>query len=141
MQIKENKLFKYFFLGVTGGSLYCCIELLWRHWTDASMFFVAFLLFIIIGGLNQWSRHELSFLKQMLLGAVIVTFVEFIAGIILNFWLKLDIWDYSSMPLNLMGQVCLPYSVLWFFLCGFIILADDYIRWKFFGEEKKHYTF
>ena len=24
-----------------------------------------------------------------------------------------DIWDYSNVPLNLLGQVCLPYSFLW----------------------------
>ena len=28
-----------------------------------------------------------------------------------------NVWDYSSMPLNLYGQICLPFSGLWFLLC------------------------
>ena len=36
-------------------------------------------------------------------------------------WLKLDIWDYSRIPFNLYGQICLPYAAVWFVLsadCG-----------------------
>ena len=25
----------------------------------------------------------------------------------------MNVWDYSGFPLNIMGQVCLLYSVLW----------------------------
>ena len=35
------------------------------------------------------------------------------AGLVLNCLLGFDIWDYSNVPLNLLGQVCLPYSFLW----------------------------
>ncbi|MDE6839119.1 MAG: putative ABC transporter permease, partial [Acutalibacter sp.] len=40
--------------------------------------------------------------------------VALAAGLIVNTGLGLRVWDYSKMPLNLMGQVCLPYSLLWF---------------------------
>ena len=40
------------------------------------------------------------------------------AGLILNVWLKLDIWDYSRLPGNLWGQVCLKYALLWVVLAG-----------------------
>ena len=28
----------------------------------------------------------------------------------------LDVWDYATQPLNLMGQVCIGFSALWFLL-------------------------
>ena len=28
-----------------------------------------------------------------------------------------NVWDYSDMPLNLYGQICLPFTGLWFLLC------------------------
>lgn len=49
------------------------------------------------------------------------------------------IWDYSDKPLNLYGVICLENSVYWYFLSGVAIVLDDFIRWKYFGEEKPHY--
>jgi uncharacterized membrane protein len=78
---------------------------------------------------------------QCLIGGGIITIVEFIAGIILNVWLGGGIWDYSHIPLNILGQICLPYSVAWVFLALAAILADDYLRYFLFEEEKPKYTF
>lgn len=54
-------------------------------------------------------------------GALFVTAMEFVVGIPLNLMLGLHIWDYSSLPFNLLGQICLPFTVLWFSLryCAF----------------------
>ena len=41
------------------------------------------------------------------------TGVELVMGLLLNRILGFHIWDYSNVPLNLFGQVCLPYSFLW----------------------------
>ena len=30
-----------------------------------------------------------------------------------NNLLGFEVWDYRDMPLNILGQVCLPYSLLW----------------------------
>ena len=54
---------------------------------------------------------------RALLGAIVITTAEFFAGCILNLWLGLGVWDYSDMPMQLFGQICLPYSVLWFLFC------------------------
>ena len=53
--------------------------------------------------------------------------------------LGLHIWDYSTMPLNIFGQICLPFSLAWMGLSGVAIILDDYIRYWFFNEEKPHY--
>ena len=49
-------------------------------------------------------------------GALSITSVEFCFGIIFNCILQQNVWDYSQMPLNLMGQICLPYTLLWVLL-------------------------
>ena len=75
----------------------------------------------------------------MVISAGIITTVEFTVGIIVNVWLKLGVWDYSSKPYNLLGQVCLLYTNLWFLLSLFAILLDDYLRYFFMKEEKPKY--
>ena len=73
------------------------------------------------------------------LSMLMITFLEFCAGVILNLWLKLDIWDYSRIPFNLYGQICLPYAAVWFVLSAAAIVADDYLRYWLYGEEKPSY--
>ena len=52
-------------------------------------------------------------LTKALVCAALVTAVEFIFGIVFNLWLKMNIWDYSDLPLNLMGQICPIFSLAW----------------------------
>ena len=77
--------------------------------------------------------------KQMLLSALMITAVELEAGIILNGVYKLDVWDYSSLPFNFLGQICPQYTCLWFLISLPAILLDDFLRFFLFGEEKPHY--
>ena len=95
----------------------------------------------IRGRLNsEKQRGRYTLLQQMFLSSVDDhTFLEFCAGVILNLWLKLDIWDYSRIPFNLYGQICLPYAAVWFVLSAAAIVADDYLRYWLYGEEKPSY--
>jgi uncharacterized membrane protein len=61
------------------------------------------------------------------------------AGIIVNLAFKWGVWDYSQMPYNFMGQICLLYFNLWFLLSLMAILLDDYVRFFVLKEEKPHY--
>ena len=76
---------------------------------------------------------------QMLISGSVITVIEFTAGIILNVEMGLNLWDYSGMPCNLMGQVCLPFAVIWILLAGVAIVLDDYLRYWMFEEEKPQY--
>lgn len=134
-----SKLFKYLFLFFFGGIAYIIIELLWRGRSHVSMFVLGGLCFVIIGAINEKYTSNMPMIIQMIFGTFIVTALEFIFGCILNLYFKLNIWDYSDVPFNIMGQVCLPYTILWFLLTPVCIIADDYIRYAFFGEEKPHY--
>ena len=89
--------------------------------------------------MNNLIGWDIPLRVQMFCSAIIVTVTEFIAGVILNIWLGLNIWDYSNLPCNILGQVCLLYTFLWFILSLPAIFMDDVIRWKIFKEEKPHY--
>ncbi len=67
-------------------------------------------------------------------GAVIITGTEFIFGMFFNRKFNMAVWDYSALPLNILGQICLPFSALWFLLCFILfkwIIKEDFYR-RFF---------
>lgn len=132
-------LCKNLFLFIVGGILYYLIEIIWRGHSHFSMFFVGGLCFVLIGKINEYISWETPVYIQSILGSIIITTIEFISGCILNIWLGLGVWDYSNIPFNLFGQICLPFSILWIFVSFIAIFIDDYIRYLFFGEEKPRY--
>lgn len=122
-----------------GGLLYVLIEMLWRGYSHWTMFLVGGLCFALIGLINEVIPWEMPFVWQMMIGAVIITAVEFVSGCIVNLWLGWSVWDYSGMPFNILGQICLPFTFLWFLISAVGIVLDDYLRYWWFGEEKPHY--
>lgn len=133
-------LLKYLFLLCVGGSIYYLVEILYRRYSHYTMFAVGGICFVLIGLLNEGMSWDLCIEKQVGLGLATVLIVEFISGCILNLWLNLGIWDYSNLPFNLLGQICLPFALLWIPLIIIAILLDDSIRYTFFNEQKPKYT-
>ena len=134
-----KKACKYLFLFIVGGILYYCIEIAWRGFSHWTMMILGGICFVLCGMTNEPIPWETPLWKQMILCSGIITGLELIAGLILNVWLGLGIWDYSSMPFSLYGQICLPYAVLWMFLSVPAIMLDDWLRYWFFGESRPHY--
>jgi len=93
---------------------------------------------VFIGLLNE--KTKLSVFKQALIASAFITTSEFIAGATLNITLGFNIWDYSMIPLNIKGQVCLLFMFIWFLLAPFGIWLDDLIRFVVFGETKRRLT-
>lgn len=106
MQIKKDML-----LFSLGGSAYVALELLWRGRSHSSMFLAGGSSFLLLGRLNRRTGHLPALLRGTA-GAGIITAVELITGLTAN--RSYQVWDYRSMPLNFMGQICLPFSLLWF---------------------------
>lgn len=135
-----RRLIKHLTLFVIGGLAYGLLEMIWRGYTHWTMLLLGGALFLLIGGLNEVAlTWETPLLLQGVYGAVIATAAELLAGVILNIYLGLGIWDYSNIPFNLLGQICLPFSLLWVALSVIAIVLDDYLRYWLFGEEKPHY--
>ena len=135
------RVFRPITLISVGGLLYLLIEVLFRGETHWTMFVVGGLCFWMIGLINEIIPWEMSFWKQCLIGALIVTAIEFVSGCIINLWMGWNVWDYSEMPLNIMGQVCLPFSIAWVFISACAIILDDYLRYWLYEEEKPKYKF
>ncbi len=126
-------------LFIIGGAIYYLVEVLWRGYSHISMFVVGGICFLLIGLINEYFTFQMPLWKQQIIAAAIVTGIEFIAGLMLNVWLKMDVWDYSNLPYNLLGQISLQYSIIWVILALPAIILDDWLRWKLFNEEKPHY--
>lgn len=101
---------------------------------------LAGLVFIAIGLLNKVWGWETSLILQIIVGTAISTTGEFVTGCIVNLWFGLDVWDYSNMWGNILGQICPQFIALWIPIVLLAIVLDDIIRWRFFGEEKPTYT-
>lgn len=134
-----KSIFKYLFLFFFGGGLYCLVEMLFRGYTHPTMIIVGGVCFLVCGMLNEVIPWEMPLSKQMLICAILITIIEFASGIVLNIYLQLNIWDYSNMPFNVKGQICLLFTVIWYFLSAIGIITDDYLRYWIFGECKPHY--
>lgn len=134
-----KQILKNTILFLIGGVLYIAIELLWRGHTHWTMFVLGGICFYYIGRVNEDFTWDMPLIKQMFIGAVVITMLELLSGILVNGVYNLNVWDYSNMPFNFLGQICLPYSILWFFISLPAIVLDDYLRHWLFGEEKPHY--
>lgn len=139
MLLIYNNFLKYLFLFLFGGFTYGGIEILFRGYSHISMFIAGGLCFILIGLLNEVLPWNLSLISQMVISALIITTVELITGLIVNVWLNLNVWDYSSLPYNVAGQICLLFTNIWFLLSLPAILLDDYLRYFILKEKKPRY--
>ncbi len=104
------KIWKKMLLFVLGGCGYMGLECLWRGWSHGSMFLAGGTCFLLLGKLNR-TRPRLPWPLRALTGAMVITSVELLAGLLAN--REYQVWDYRRMPMNFYGQVCLPFSLLW----------------------------
>lgn len=122
-----QKLKFYLFLFCIGAVGYCLIELLWRGYTHPSMGLAGGLSFCLIAVIQKRLK-PLKFIYRCIASGLGITAIELIFGGVFNLWLGLKVWDYSLMPINLLGQVCLLYTVMWCFLAAPMLIASDLLR-------------
>lgn len=88
---------------MAGGASYFVIETLWRGYSHWLMFIIGGLSFVLIGLINEIFSWDIPIEIQSTIGGLIITGIEFITGLIANLYFHMGIWDYSTMPLNVMG--------------------------------------
>ena len=129
-----------------GGAVYYLLEVAYKSLTGHperiswTMLVVAIILCIPVERCGAELPWSCPLWLQSLCCAMLVTAVEFVAGLVLNVWLGLGIWDYSHLPFNLMGQICPQFTALWWGLCLVFIPVFDWLRWAVEGGERPHYT-
>lgn len=119
-------LWKNTMLFSLGGAGYMGLEVLFRGRSHGSMFLAGGLCFLLLGALR---RSPLPLPVRGALGAGMVTAVELGVGLAVN--RSYQVWDYRMMPLQYRGQICLPFSLLWYPVSIFGMLAygflEDYV--------------
>ncbi|MBQ7874692.1 MAG: hypothetical protein IJ306_05985 [Oscillospiraceae bacterium] len=106
-----------FIFGAVG---YFLLEVLWRghsHWSMAAAGGISLL---ILTKTFKKLKNAPHYFKSIV-GGGIITAVEFVFGVIFNLMLGMGVWDYSSVPGNILGQICPIYSILW---CGISFIVS-----------------
>ena len=132
----RKKVSEYLFLLALGGTLYYTIELLYRGFSHWSMFLLGGICFSFFWWQGSCMHWREPIWKQVLRASIFVTSCEFLTGMIVNKWLQLAVWDYSNMPYNVFGQICLSFAVLFSGLCFLGILLSGVVMQLLFREEK-----
>ena len=108
------KVLEYGGVFTAGGLGYGGLELLWRgrtHWSMLLCGGVCAVLIYLIAG-----RERTVLWRRWTLCAAAVTTVEYFTGVLVNLRLGWNVWDYSAERLNLLGQICPRFALLWLLL-------------------------
>lgn len=105
---------EFLFVYLFGALSYGGLEMLWRGRTHWTMLLLGGACFLCIYLISVRARAPLP--VRWALCALTVTALEFLCGCIVNLYLGWDVWDYSKIPGNLLGQICPRYTLYWFFL-------------------------
>lgn len=103
------------YLFFVGATLYPLLELLFRGYSHISMSLLGGICLVAIDWVNR-TMGRLRPVWKAALCSVLITQMEFITGMVVNVALGLKVWDYSHLPFQLAGQVCLLFSFFWFLL-------------------------
>jgi len=94
-----------------GGISYGLLELAFRGRTHWSMLIAGGLSCVFLYIIAAKSREPMW--KKCIMGGAVITTVEFLTGIAVNILLGWNVWSYASRPVNLMGQICPLFSLMW----------------------------
>lgn len=107
---------KFLWLGLVGAVLYPLLEIAFRGRSHWSMSLAGGLCLVLLALLQQLLKKS-SLRLRCLAGALTITIVELAFGCMVNLYLGLNVWNYSHMPGNVLGQICPFFCCLWFLLC------------------------
>ena len=128
-----------------GGTLYFILEVIWKTFNNRTdqiswtMLILAIILSICLERCGAELPWNIPLSLQAMICTAVITSTEFLSGYILNVILKLDIWDYSNMPFNILGQICPQFMFLWYILSLIFIPVFDWIRYIIEGGDKPRY--
>lgn len=126
---------EFFSIYLFGAIGYGSLETMWRGYTHWTM--------LLAGGVCCCLMHLIAtrmherLWKKWIMCAFAITAVEFVTGCIVNLRLGWQVWDYSSMRANLMGQICPMFSLIWLLLSIPCVSVMQLLK-KYVFVSKKH---
>ena len=133
--MNKKHILKYLILFLVGYCVYIAIEVTFRNYSFPLMGIVGAISFILIDRINEVMPWDTDLIIQSVIGSLIVTTFELIVGEGLKFFNQPPMWDYSSLPLNFNGVICLPFSLVWVLLSAIAILLADAINYYLLHEK------
>lgn len=103
-------------LFAVGGIGYYALELAFRGRSHWSMVVCGGVCLCAVYHMNHRLRGTNIFVRAGI-GAAMITAAELVCGCLVNLLMQWHVWDYSGLPFQLWGQICLPFSLLWGMLC------------------------
>ena len=128
------KYLRQIILFLVGFCLYITIEVCFRGFSYPLMGFCGGIIFLIIDSLNNRISWDLDLLLQGCIGSFVITTFEFVIGGIFLLCNYSPMWDYSDMPWNFHGIICLPFSLIWIAVSILGIFVADAINYYVFGK-------
>lgn len=123
--MSKVRIKEYFMCFALGAVIYGLIEVVARGYTHWTMALTGGVVMVLMSMINR--SRELNLAVRCLLGAAVITCLEFGVGMVVNVALGWEVWDYSDKLFNIYGQICPQFTLGWFFLsipafaiCGFV---------------------
>lgn len=134
-----KRVYKTLLLFTVGFITYCAIELCWRGYTYPLMGVCGGVAIVILDKINDKISWDIDILIQGAIGSLLITTFEFIIGTLFLRGILPKMWDYSNMPFNYNGIICLPFSLAWLCLSIMAIMLADAINYYILGENEVPY--
>ena len=99
-----------------GAGAYGTMEVLFRGYTHWTMLITGGACVLTMYYMQDWILY-LPVVLGALEGALVKTFYEFFVGVLVNLKLGWQVWDYSALPGNILGQICPAFTAIWFCVC------------------------
>lgn len=130
-----SKTGKCVFMFIFGFMAYITIEVCYKQTSHWMMGLCGGLVFVLLDKINDKISWDMDILVQGTIGSLLITSLEFIIGEMSLRGLIQPMWDYSDMPFNYKGIVCLPFSLIWVGLSIVAIVVADFINYYIFNED------
>ncbi len=107
---------------------------LYGPWTP--IYGLASLIIILVSDKLFYNLHMNRIIETLIILPIIIvliTFLEFLGGISIEYFFGFSFWDYTNRPYHLGKYVCLPFALLWGILSLIFIsvlrpFIDKYIK-------------
>lgn len=141
--MKKN-VYKNIILFLVGYCLYTTIEVLFRGYSYPASGLMGGLSLVIIDKINDEVSWDVDLSIQAFTGALVITVIELIVGKIAKYTTLLPVmWDYTDLPMNVDGIICLPFFLTWVGLSVVAIFLADAINYYVLedGERPRYRLF
>ncbi len=125
------KFAQKFYVFLMGFFIYSLIEIVARGYTHWTMSLTGGVVLAILYSVS--SHRAMSLIRSCFIGSLVITSLELAVGIFDNIIMHWNVWDYSALPFNFLGQICIPFSALWFMLCVPAYFLCRLMRKRFAG--------